>query len=81
MYPAIVQVKPLDDYKLHLSFKNGQEGIFDMKPYLHIEIFKPLQNLEIFNSVKISFDTVEWQNEIDIDPETLYEDSVKLALA
>jgi len=30
----------------------------------------------LFKSARVSFDTVEWQNEANIDPGTLYEDSV-----
>ena len=35
-----------------------------------------LKDLSLFKSARVSFDTVEWENEADIDPETLYEDSV-----
>ena len=35
-----------------------------------------IKNENIFNAVKVSFDSIEWPNEADIDPETLYEDSV-----
>ena len=78
MYQAIIKVQPLPDYQLALTFKNGEKGIFDMKPYLELEVFKPLQNQAIFNAVKISFDTIEWMDEIDIDPETLYHSCVKM---
>ncbi|AKC62825.1 Protein of uncharacterised function (DUF2442) [Clostridium sporogenes] len=50
--------------------------MFDMKPYLNKGIFKELKDTSMFKSVKVSFDTIEWENEADIDPETLYEDSV-----
>jgi hypothetical protein len=59
-----------------LTFENGENKIFDVKPYLNLGIFKELKNLEMFNTVRVSFDTIEWQNQADIDPETLYEDSV-----
>lgn len=72
MYQAVIKVQPLENYNLLLTFKNGEEGVFDMKPYLALEIFKPLQDTTIFNTVKVSFDTIEWCGEIDIDPETLY---------
>lgn len=78
MFSAVIDAKPLNDYKLHLLFKNGEEGIFDMRPYLDLEVFQPLKNLETFNAVRVSFDTVEWQDEIDIDPETLYAGCEKL---
>ncbi len=78
MYFAVTDVTPLNNYMLRLKFKNGEEKIFDMKPYLETGIFKALKNKNIFKTVKISFDTVEWVNEADIDPETLYHESTDL---
>ena len=69
---AVKKVQPTDDYKLFLTFSNGEIRLFDMKPYLKKGIFIELLNLEIFNSVHISFDTVEWDNGADFDPEVLY---------
>ena len=78
MYFAVIQVTPLENYKLGLKFKNGEEKVFDMMPYLETGIFKELKNETIFKTVRVSFDTVVWANEADIDPETLYKDSVAL---
>lgn len=76
MYLAVKQVKPLENFKLLLTFENGEVRIFDMNPYLEKGIFKELRDISMFNSVKVSFDSIEWQNEVDMDPETLYEDSI-----
>ncbi|MDL2297406.1 DUF2442 domain-containing protein [Bacteroidales bacterium OttesenSCG-928-E04] len=59
--------------------KNNFRGESWVKPYLNIDSFKKLKNKLVFNSVHVSFDTVEWQDEIDIDPEILYMDSVEIA--
>lgn len=75
MYLSIINVKPLTNYELKLTFENKEERIFDIKPYLDKGIFKELKNQNIFNSVHISFDTIQWSNKADIDPETLYKDS------
>ena len=32
--PKAVELKVKDDYKLELLFDNGEEKIFDLKPYL-----------------------------------------------
>ncbi|MDB5191175.1 MAG: hypothetical protein JWQ96_738 [Segetibacter sp.] len=74
MYFAVTDVKPLTNYLLRLTFQNGEQKVFDMKPYLETGIFKALKDESIFNTAKVSFDTVEWINEADIDPETLYHD-------
>ena len=76
MYLSVKDVKALEGYKLLLTFENGEIRLFDMGPYLNKGIFKELKDTSMFKSVKVSFDSVEWENEADIDPETLYEDSV-----
>ncbi|MEO9004203.1 MAG: DUF2442 domain-containing protein [Ginsengibacter sp.] len=78
MFFAVTNVTPLDNYLLRLKFKNGEERIFDMKPYLETGIFKTLKDKKLFKTAKVSFDTVEWENEADIDPETLYHGGVSV---
>ena len=78
MYIGITAVKPLAEYKLELTFENSELRIFDLRPYLNTGIFKQLQDKSIFNSVHLSFDTVEWSNGADLDPEVLYEESIQI---
>ncbi len=75
MYLGIKEVQPLEDYKLKLKFENDEEKIFDLKPYLNLGKFSELQDPELFKKVRISFDTIEWPNGIDLDPEFLYKHS------
>lgn len=76
MYLAVIDVKPLDNYKLHLIFENKEERVFDVTPYLDIGDFVKLKDISQFKSVKVSFDTIEWANHLDLDPELLYEKSI-----
>jgi len=78
MYIAVSQVKPLDDYKLLLTFRNGEQGIFDVNPYLSVGKFAELRDTVLFKLVAVRFDTIEWANHLDIDPEFLYDKSVKI---
>ncbi|MBI3583426.1 MAG: DUF2442 domain-containing protein [Nitrospinae bacterium] len=78
MYLSVKKVEPVGDYKLHLTFENGEEKIFDVSPYLNIGKFAELRDLSLFNSVTIRFDTIEWANHLDMDPEYLYEKSIKI---
>lgn len=80
MYLSVKEVKPLDEYKLLVTFENGEVKLFDMNPYLNKGIFKELKDISLFKSAKVNFDTVEWENEADIDPETLYEDSIPYSM-
>lgn len=78
MFFGIKEVKPTANYNLILTFENGEIRQFDMKPYLEKGIFKELKDLTLFNSVRLSFDTIEWDNEADLDPEVLYKNSVRI---
>jgi hypothetical protein len=77
MYLAVKSVKPLPNYKLLLTFENNETRLFDMNPYLDKGVFKELRDSSLFYTVKVNFDSVEWANEADLDPEFLYEESVK----
>jgi len=72
-YP--ITVKPLEQYRLLITFDNNEQRIFDVTPYLSDSFFAPLQNLAIFRSVKINPLTVEWIGGIDICPDELYYNS------
>ena len=78
MNPRVTEVKPEENYTLHLWFKNGEEGIFDMKPYLDKGIFQALKDIDVFNSVRPFIGSIQWENEADLCPDTLYLDSVKI---
>ena len=69
MYLAVKEVKPIDNYKLILTFENNEVKIFDMIQYLDKGIFQELKDENLFKAVKVSFDSIEWPNEADIDPE------------
>jgi len=76
MYLSVKKVKPLNDYKLELTFENKEKKIFDVKPYLDTGLFKTLKDEKLFKMVKVSYDTIEWPNKVDLDPEVLYEKSI-----
>ena len=68
----VISVKPNNDYTLDLRFSDGSVKRFDVKPYLKYEVFKELENLDYFKQVKLAFGTVQWPNEQDIAPDTLF---------
>jgi len=75
MYLSVKKVKPLSNYNLELTFENKEIRIFDVKPYLDTGLYKTLNDVKYFNMVKISYDTIEWPNGVNLDPEVLYEKS------
>ncbi len=79
MNPRVKDVSPDQNYTVHLIFDNGEEGIFDVKPYLDKGMFRELRDLSVFNSVKPIMGTVQWKNGQDFCPDTLYLDSKRLS--
>jgi len=78
MNPRVKNVSPEKNYTLYLWFTNGEEGILDMKPYLDKGIFKELKNEKMFNTVRPFIGTIQWENEADLCPDTVYLDCVKI---
>jgi hypothetical protein len=72
----IVSVQARLDNTLFLQFENGETRIFDMKPLFERKPFTVLKNSPLFFQVRIDYGTVVWPGEIDIAPETLYEQSL-----
>lgn len=75
MYLSVKKVTPKSDYKLLLTFENMETSEFDMSSYLNTGVFKSLKDINLFNSVRVSFDSIVWINGIDLDPEVLYNES------
>jgi hypothetical protein len=81
MNPRVTAVEPQSDYKLKLTFTNGEVRVFDVKPYLDTGIFRDLRDVDVFNSVRPVLGSVQWKNEADLCPDTLYERSVRVSAA
>jgi hypothetical protein len=79
MNPTVVNVKPERDYKLLLSFTNGEIKRYDVKPHLEKGIFRELKDEGVFNSVRPFLDSIQWGNGADLCPDTLYEGSVPVS--
>jgi len=75
MNPRVIKVKPLIDFKLELTFSNGEKRVFDMKPFLNTGQFIQLKNEAMFASVVCTMGSIQWQNGLDLCPDMLYEDS------
>ena len=76
MNPRVKAVTPHPNYTLTLVFMNDEVKAFDVKPYLQTGIFRELQDLTLFNSVKPLLGSIQWKNGQDFCPDTLYLDSL-----
>jgi hypothetical protein len=75
MLMDIVGARALGDYRLHLRFEDGVEGVVDLAPHLSFQgVFEPLRDPAYFARVRVDADlgTVAWPNGADLDPDVLY---------
>ncbi len=72
MYPSVTKVLPREDFTLAIVFDNDEEGILDMRPHLGFGVFQRIADYEHFKRVRVVFDTIEWDSEVDLDPEFVY---------
>ena len=79
---TVKKFKALDDFKLDLTFSNGQRKIYDMKPQIWGSAFEPMKdNMDFFRKAFLWMGTVAWPENIDIAPEELYDNGVAVAPA
>jgi hypothetical protein len=67
------RVEYLGDYRLFLSFNNGESGEVDLSDRLYGEVFAPLRDKSLFASAcqHPLARTVTWSNGADLAPEYL----------
>ena len=76
--PKILNVEPLDDYKLRLSYETGEIKLFNVLPYISGKWYEELYNNDYFKSVHLisNGQGIEWGNGQDIAPHELYDLSI-----
>jgi len=79
MSPSVKSVRAVDNYQLMVEFDNNEQGVLNMAPYLDFDVFSKLKDRSLFNTVKVCFDTIEWDTGIDLDPKFVYEKCDKQA--
>ena len=76
MLKDIIQVKPLDEFHLHLWFEDGVEGVVDVRSLVSFHgVFEPLKEPAEFAKVRVNRElgSIEWPNGADLDPDVLYD--------
>lgn len=76
MRPKAIAVKPLEDYKLFVTFDNGETKIYDATPLIKGDWFGQLKDPNVFKTVHVAGLSVEWEGGQDICPDDLYYSSV-----
>ena len=75
MNPYVKDLTTLPNYRLLLSFENGETRIFDVTPYLERGVFQRIRHPGLFGLAKVVAGSVEWPGEIDLSYDTLYLES------
>ena len=75
---VVKAVEAREDYTLIITFENGEKRIYDARPLLEKKLFEPLRNPAFFMKARALYDTVIWNEDLDIAPEHLYECSTPL---
>ncbi len=75
MLKDIVEVQPLEGYRLRLRFEDGATGEVDLQQIIKFEgIFAPVKERATFVQVRVhpELGTIVWPNGADLDPDVLY---------
>jgi hypothetical protein len=74
-----VDVRPLSDSRIELTFENDEVGVFDVSPYISGSWYGRLAEPDYFRTVHVAQEghTVEWADGQDIAPHELYEMSLR----
>jgi len=76
--PVVIDAKYISDYKIRVTFDNGEERVADLANKLDRGIFLPLQDKKYFKKFFVDGWTISWPNGADIAPETLYDEGEPL---
>ncbi len=76
MLVDVIAATYVEDYKIELAFDNGASGVVDFSAYLSRGgVFERFHDIEFFKNFRVDSElgVITWGDEIDIAPETLYE--------
>ena len=73
MFLEVSKAVYLGDYRISLTFNNGETKTVDLQTELNGTVYEPLQQLDNFKNFQVKFNTIEWANGADYAPEYLYE--------
>jgi hypothetical protein len=72
----VIEVEPIDGYRLRVSFSDGLVRDVDCSFLLHGTLGEPLRDPDYFRQVRVDEDsrTIIWPNGLDPAPELLHGD-------
>ena len=71
------KVEALSGFRIHLTYNDGTAGIVDLSADVGHGVFAPLADEAFFQTVHTSsYGQIAWSEEIDICPDTAYQEIV-----
>ena len=80
----VASVKVLPNFRLHIRFLDGSEGVRDLYDFIHDEsagVFAALRDPALFAQAYIDCGAVTWPNGLDLAPDAMWEDINKSKIA
>ncbi len=72
--PRVTEADYLGDYRIKVTFNNGEQRIADCEKWVGGGVFELLRDKDFFKKFFVDGWTISWPNGADIAPETLYEE-------
>ena len=74
MFLHIISARYVNGYRIEVKFNDGREGVADLSESLAGRVFKPLQDLDLFQQFEVDAElgTLRWINGADFAPEYFY---------
>lgn len=76
MNPRVLSVEYKGEYQLLLTFTNKEVKQFDFSSYLGYPVYQPLRDEAFCKKVKAIDGIIQWNEDIDFSPDTIYLQSV-----
>lgn len=73
----VISAKPLDGLKVFVTFENGVNGVFDCAYLTEDPYWAKLKSPAFFRQVRAECGTLCWPEDIDVAPESVWEDVVR----
>jgi len=73
MFLEISKAIYLEDYRISLTFNNGETKTVNLQGELNGTVYEPLRQIDYFKDFQVKYNTIEWANGADYAPEYLYE--------
>lgn len=77
-YELVREATPLEGGRIDITFRDGKRGVFDCTPYFSESYWKRLSDPAFFKLVHVDYGTLTWPDDIDIAPEEVWRDTVRV---